>query len=98
MAAVVEVARRKKSCLSNQPAVRLLGPSPCSRNGIDERLLATLMPKRRDVRLGMSTGIRRESIPAMFHGAAIGAVLDEGEKQGAVVIDEMILDAVQNGR
>jgi len=65
---------------------------------VDEAFLEMLNRKKEGVTFTPAASVRLKSIPAMFRGAALTAVFAEAEKQGASVIDEALLDAVQAGR
>jgi taurine dioxygenase len=65
---------------------------------VDTAFLNVLNSKKAGVSFTPEASTRLKSIPIMFRGAAISAVLDAAEKQGSTVVDDAILDIVQGNR
>jgi hypothetical protein len=64
----------------------------------DLAFLATLNRKKDGYSFTPEASVRIKSIPSMFRGAAISAIFAAAEQRGVVVIDEVVLDAVQAQR
>jgi len=64
----------------------------------DAAFLTMLNRKKAGVTFTREASIRLKSIPAMFRGAAISAVLEAAEQRGASVVDDTVLDIVQAKR
>jgi taurine dioxygenase len=73
-------------------------PLPDVDDKVDLAFLATLNRKKDGYSFTPEASVRIKSIPSMFRGAAISAIFAAAEQRGVVVIDEVVLDAVQAQR